>query len=166
MAAPRVLIAIGPSIYAEALAFSVSKHRPRAEVSLLDPSEDIEAEVRHARPHLIVANRVPPAARAGTCFWVEVAEPTGGEGAKALEAKISADGYSPGWRHSWRLDDRPRHHRAQGGREKIAEAERGTAPSSSGYPPSSTSRNPAIPAARPTLVPNTRPSSVTLRKSA
>ncbi len=93
MPAPRVLISMGPPMYAEALAFSVRKHRPRAEVSLLDPSEDLEAATRRARPHLIVANRVPRAARAGA-FWVEVAEPVGGAGAKALGAEISADGYS------------------------------------------------------------------------
>ena len=40
MTAPRVLISIGPSMYAEALAFSVRKHRPRAEVSLLDRAEE------------------------------------------------------------------------------------------------------------------------------
>ena len=62
-------------------------------MSLLDPSEDLEAEARRARPHLIVANRVPPEAKAG-CFWVEVAEPVGGEGANALGAEISTDGYS------------------------------------------------------------------------
>ena len=93
MTAPRILIAIEPSMYAEALAFSVRKHRPLAEVSLLDPSEDLQAEAQRARPHLIVANRVPPEARSG-CFWVEVVEPVGGEGAKALGAEISADGYS------------------------------------------------------------------------
>jgi hypothetical protein len=93
MPTPRVLISIGPSMYAEALAFSVRKHRPRAEVSLLDPLGDLEAETQRLRPHLIVANRVPPGAKAG-CFWVEVAEPVGGEGAKALGAEISADGYS------------------------------------------------------------------------
>jgi len=78
-------------MYAEALAFSVRKHRPRAEVSLLDPSGDLEA--RRVRPHLIVANRVPRAARAGAS-WVEVAEPIGGEGPRTLGAEISADGYS------------------------------------------------------------------------
>ena len=93
MPTPRVLISIGPSMYAEALAFSVRKHRPRAEVSVLDSSGNLGAEARRARPHLIVANRVPPEAKAG-CFWVEVAEPVGGEGAKALGAEISADGYS------------------------------------------------------------------------
>ena len=93
MPAVRVLIAIEPRMYAEALAFSLRKHRPRAQVTLLGPSEDVEAEARRARPHLIVANRVPRAARAGA-FWVEVAEPVGGEGAKRLGAEISADGYS------------------------------------------------------------------------
>ena len=91
MPTPRVLISIEPGMYAEALAFSLRKHRPHAEVSLLDPSEDLEAEVRRARPPLIVANRVPRAAKAGA-FWAEVAEPGGG--AKALGAEISADGYS------------------------------------------------------------------------
>ena len=93
MPTPRVLISIEPGMYAEALAFSLRKLRPYAEVSLLDPSEDLEAEVRRARPHLIVANRVPRAAKAGP-FWVEVAEPVGGGGPKALGAEISADGYS------------------------------------------------------------------------
>ena len=93
MTEPRVLISIAPPMYAEALAFSLRKHRPPARVTLLGPSEDVEAEARRARPHLIVANRVPRTARAG-CFWVEVAEPIGGWGAKRLGAEISADGYS------------------------------------------------------------------------
>ncbi len=93
MAAPRALVALEPRMYAEGLAASLGTHRPRAEVSLLDPSEGVGAAVRRVRPHLIIANRVPPEAKAG-CFWVEVAEPVGGEGAKALGAEISADGYS------------------------------------------------------------------------
>ena len=93
MAAPRVLIAIWPPMYAEALAFSLGKHRPRAEVSVIDPSDDLDVEARRLRPHLIVANRVPAEARAA-CFWVEVDEPVGGAGAKALGARISADGHS------------------------------------------------------------------------
>ena len=93
MPTTRVLIALEPRIYAEGLTFSLGEHRPRAEVSLLDSLGDLEAEARRVRPHLIVANPVPPEAKAG-CFWVEVAEPVGGEGAKALGAEISADGYS------------------------------------------------------------------------
>lgn len=93
MTAPRVLLSIGPRMYAEALAFSVRQNRPRAEVSLLDPSEDLGAEVRRARPHLIVASGVPREAREGM-FWVEVAEPVADQGARRLGAEISADGYS------------------------------------------------------------------------
>src|ERR687894_2412175 len=79
-------------MYAEALAFSVRKHRPRAEVSVIDPSDDLAGEARRLRPHLIVANRVSASARAA-CFWVEIDEPVGGAGAKALGARISADGH-------------------------------------------------------------------------
>ena len=93
MTAPRVLISIGPRMYAEALAFSVRQNRPHAEVALLDPSEDLGAEARRARPHLIVANRVPREAREGA-FWVEVTEPVAGQGARRLGAEISANGYS------------------------------------------------------------------------
>jgi hypothetical protein len=93
MTAPRVLISLEPGMYAEVLAFSLRKQRPRANVSLIDPSEDLEAEARRVMPHLIVANRVPRAVREGA-FWVEVELPVGGEGAAALGAEISADGYS------------------------------------------------------------------------
>ena len=95
MAAPRVLISIVPPMYAEALAFSLRKHRPGAEVSVLGPSEDLDGEVLRLRPHLMVANRVPAGAKeGGCCFWVEIAEPVGGAGAKALGAEISANGHS------------------------------------------------------------------------
>lgn len=94
MAAPRVLVALEPRMYAETLAFSLGKHRPRAEVSLLGPLEDLAAEARRLGPHLIVANRVPPEVRAGASFWVEVAEPLGGGGTGRLGARISANGYS------------------------------------------------------------------------
>ena len=87
----RVLVAIDPFMYGEALAFSLRKERPRAEVSLLASSEDLPAELERARrPHLVVANRVPPAAKARS-FWVEV---TASPGATSLDAEISADGYS------------------------------------------------------------------------
>lgn len=94
--APRVLIAIEPRMYAEVLAFSLGRHRPNTEISLLGPSEELEEAVLRLRPHLVVANRVPEAAREGPYhfFWVEVDEVRGGEGAKCLGARISADGYS------------------------------------------------------------------------
>ena len=96
--APRVLVAIEPRMYAEVLAFSVRQKRPRTEISLLDPSEDLEAAARSVRPHLVVANRVPKALRDDPYFsfffWVEVDEARAGGGPKRLGARISADGYS------------------------------------------------------------------------
>jgi hypothetical protein len=93
--APRVLIAIKPRMYAEVLAFLVGQNRPRAEVSLVDPSEDLQKAAQSVRPHLVVANQVPNALREDPYFfWVEFDEPRAGEGAKLLGARISADGYS------------------------------------------------------------------------
>lgn len=94
MPTTRVLIALEPDMYAEGLALSLGKHSPRAEVSLLGPSEDMEAGARRVCPRFIAANRVPPSAREGASFWVEVAEPVAGEGAKRFGAEISADRYS------------------------------------------------------------------------
>jgi hypothetical protein len=82
-------------MYAEVLAFSLGRHRPDAEISLLGPTEELEEAVSRLRPHLVVANRVrAKAAREGILFWVEVDEVRGGEGAKRLGARISANGYS------------------------------------------------------------------------
>ena len=93
MTAPRVLLAIGPRLYAEGLASSLGTHRPRAKVTILGPTEDVGDGALRVRPHLIVAHRVPPEAR-GDFFWVEVAKLVGGGGAKAYGAEISANGYS------------------------------------------------------------------------
>jgi hypothetical protein len=91
--APRVLIAIEPSMYAEVLAFSIRQHRPDAEVSILGPSEGLEDALLGVRPHLVVANREPRTAR-GETFWVVLDEPRADEGLKRLGAETSADGYS------------------------------------------------------------------------
>jgi hypothetical protein len=67
--AVRVLIAVDPFLYGEVLAFSLRKQRPRAEVTLLAPSgehllaAELERVCEQARPHLVVANRVPPRPR-------------------------------------------------------------------------------------------------------
>jgi hypothetical protein len=84
--APRVLIALQPRMYSAVLAFLVGRKRPRAEVSLLDPSEDLEAAVRSVRPHLVVANRVPKALSDDPYFFffcVEVDEARAGGGPSA-----------------------------------------------------------------------------------
>jgi hypothetical protein len=82
-------------MYAEVLAFSIGRHRPRAEVSLLGPSEDPEEALQRLGPHLVVANSVPKAARGEASFyWVEMDPAWAGDGAKRLGARIGADGYS------------------------------------------------------------------------
>ena len=58
-AAVRVVIAVEPRMYREALAFSLTRNRPRAEVLLVDPPEDLAAEVERTGAHLVVANQVP-----------------------------------------------------------------------------------------------------------
>jgi hypothetical protein len=91
--APRVLISIQPSMYAEVLAFSIGKHRPRAEVSVLGPSEGLEDALLGVRPHLVVANLVRGTV-SGEIFWVNLDEPRAGEEIELLGADISANGYS------------------------------------------------------------------------
>ena len=82
----RVLVAIEPLMYREVLAFHFRQQRPQSEVVLLSP-QTLEAEAKRMRPHLIVANEVPPMLKE-MCFWVEVSTDDG------LIADISADGYS------------------------------------------------------------------------
>jgi hypothetical protein len=83
----RVIVAIEPLIYREALAFSLEELCPWAEVAVLSPTDDLAGEVGRTGAHLVVANRVPPAAKEAA-FRVEV---TAGE---RLDAEIGANGYS------------------------------------------------------------------------
>ena len=55
----RILVAIEPRMYREVLAFHIRNQRPRSEIVLASP-ETLRDEVKRTRPHLIVANMVPP----------------------------------------------------------------------------------------------------------
>ena len=81
----RVIGAIEPVIHPEALALSLEELRPRAEVSLLSPTDDLAGEARHAVAHLVEAKR--PAVKEAA-FWVEVG------GGERLDAEIGANWYS------------------------------------------------------------------------
>ena len=96
MTAPRVLVSMEPRMYAEALAASVRLRRPGARVTILDPSRDLVAGVGQLRPHLVVANRVPPEVRGSVASWVEAAVPAWRVGPKGLAAEIGAGGSSWG----------------------------------------------------------------------
>jgi hypothetical protein len=88
MALVRVLVAIEPNMYQEVLAFHIRQQRPLSVVALAC-AENLQAEAERTRPHLIIANEVPPELReTGGFFWVEIRTDDG------LVADISADGYS------------------------------------------------------------------------
>ena len=55
----RVLVAIEPQMYREVLALHFRQERPRADMVLASP-QTLQAEAERTRPHLILANEVPP----------------------------------------------------------------------------------------------------------
>jgi hypothetical protein len=84
----RILVAIETQMYREVLALHFRQERPRADVVLASP-QTLQAEAERTRPHLILANEVPPKLKEeGSSFWVEL------RASDVLVATISADGYS------------------------------------------------------------------------
>ena len=84
----RILVAIEPLMYREVIALHFRQERPRSEV-VLASSQALQAEAERTRPHLIVADEVPPELKEkGSSFWVELRV------SDVLVATISADGYS------------------------------------------------------------------------
>ncbi len=57
----RVLVTLSPRLYREAIASSIRRVRPDAEVRLAPP-EDAESELAGFRPHLLVHNDTAPIA--------------------------------------------------------------------------------------------------------
>ena len=86
MAPVRVLVAIEPHMYREVLAFHICQQRPQSEVTLAS-AQTLEATAERIRPHLIIANEVPPMLKE-MGFWVEARTADG------LDAYISANGFS------------------------------------------------------------------------
>ena len=90
MAVVRILVAIEPHMYREVLAFHFRQERPLSEVTLAS-AQTLWAQAQRTRPHLIIANEVPPELNEeeiGVFFWVELSTDDG------LVASISANGYS------------------------------------------------------------------------
>jgi hypothetical protein len=92
----RILVAIEPLMYREVIALHFRQEHPRSEV-VLASKQTLRAEAERIKPHLIVANEVPPELKERG-FWVEM--PTG----DMPVATISADGYS-GTIHDVSLED-------------------------------------------------------------
>jgi hypothetical protein len=88
VAVVRILVAIEPHMYREVLAFHFRQERPLSEVTLAS-AQTLWAEAERTRPHLIIANEVPPELKEEIgAFWVELSTND------ALVASISANGYS------------------------------------------------------------------------
>ena len=70
----RILITVKPQMYREAIAISIYRDHPTAEI-LLAPPESLDGEMRRFRPQLIVCNDtdwVSPDTLAGAPHWVKV----------------------------------------------------------------------------------------------
>lgn len=70
----RILIALSPLMYREALALSLYQSRPWAEVTLAPPGE-LNRQVRLLRPHLLLGDEgqeIPPETLSGIPGRVEV----------------------------------------------------------------------------------------------
>ena len=88
MAVVRILVAIEPHMYREVLAFHFRQERPLSEVTLAS-TQTLWAEAERTRPHLIIANEVPPELKEKIGFlWVELSTDD------VLVASISSDRYS------------------------------------------------------------------------
>jgi hypothetical protein len=81
----RVLVALAPRSYREAVALYIHKHRPQAEVSTISP-EGVDAEVRRSSPHLVVYNEVSEAVREVAIAWARILFED------SLDAEVNIDG--------------------------------------------------------------------------
>jgi hypothetical protein len=83
----RVLVAIGPRMYGETIAFSLRNRRPQVEVDLA-ARETLDSEALRLKPALVVCNEATPTVRELARCWVAIRV------GKWLDAEINADGYS------------------------------------------------------------------------
>jgi hypothetical protein len=84
----RILVAFEPYMYREVLAHQLRQERPRSEVILGSP-DTLRDEAERTKPHLIVANVVPPELKEkDSLCWVELSADD------RLDANIRANGYS------------------------------------------------------------------------
>ena len=84
----RVLVALSPRMYRQALALPIHRNRPGLDVRVASP-EDATGEIEAFRPHLLVHSDtapVPEGALAGVPCRVEVLY------SDSMDARVSADG--------------------------------------------------------------------------
>jgi hypothetical protein len=83
----RVLVSIAPLSYREAVALSLTKHRPHLETRIVPP-EDLDQEAESFEPHLVVCNEVTQTVRENVPSWVQILLEDG------LDAVVSVNGQS------------------------------------------------------------------------
>jgi hypothetical protein len=84
----RVLVALSPRMYRQAIALSIHRNRPGLDVRATPP-EAAAGEIKAFRPHLLVHNDtapIPEGALAGVPCRVEVLY------SDSMDARVSADG--------------------------------------------------------------------------
>ena len=67
----RVLVAMAPRSYREAVALYIQQHRLQAQVSIVSP-EFLDAEVGRSSPHLVVCNEASEAVRKVAISWARI----------------------------------------------------------------------------------------------
>jgi hypothetical protein len=85
----RILVAIAPRMYREAIAGYLLQHRPGYEVRIAAPEDVEEEEMRVFAPHLLVHNDtdgLDPGVLESIPCWIEVLYSDG------MSARISVDG--------------------------------------------------------------------------
>jgi hypothetical protein len=91
----RVLIAVQPLMYREAIALAIHNRRPDIEV-LVGPEASLDGEVERFAPHLFLRNDTDGADTerlAGALCWIEVLY------SDSLSARVSLDG------EVWEIED-------------------------------------------------------------
>ena len=84
----RILVAVEPRMYREAIALSLHQHRPDAEV-LICPPESLEGEIGRFEPHLLVLDEdggTAPDGLTEVLYRVEILLGV------SMDARISVDG--------------------------------------------------------------------------
>jgi hypothetical protein len=82
----RVLVALAPRMYRQAIALSIQRGRPGLVDVRLAPPEAAETELASFRPHLLVHNDADDAGRGGLVLIPEVLY------SDSMDVRLSADG--------------------------------------------------------------------------
>ncbi len=84
----RVLVSIAPLSYRQAVALTLTRHRPRLEVKISTPG-DLDREVGSFEPHLVVCNAATQMVRENVLSWVQILFEDGLDATVTLDCQTS-----------------------------------------------------------------------------